>query len=58
MALGVAAAVGFGAGWVLGVGHTPGEGYYDLAYNPLTGALIGATVPLVIWVIDRTGRRG
>lgn len=46
-----------GAGWVLGLSHTPGQAYWDLAYNPLTPALIGISVPLAIYIVDRTGRK-
>ena len=53
----MAGAVLFGAGYIVGLGTSPGQAFWDIMYSPLVPGLIAAGVPLAIYIVDRTGRR-
>lgn len=50
-------AVVFGAGFVVGLGISPAQTFWDILYSPLVPALIATAVPTAIWFVDRAGKK-
>ena len=46
-----------GSGYLVGLVSEAPTWFYDVSYNPMTPALIAIATTVVIWAIDRSGKK-